>query len=201
MNYADMENLWAGQAPAMPSETEIAAAKRRVESELRRRSRMLAYEVGMNAFGLIVLPLLAVANYRHDPSRYAGPWQLAHVAFQLLVVATWVVYSTRRLLRHRALSRRAAASIRALTELSVASLEAEMKDLRFWQQPVLWLTAASLVAALGSAVFHHGWRTMALPGALTLGLVTGMALVFRRHYRVNLRPAYERQRELLRQFR
>lgn len=200
MNFEELEKLWTNQpAPAIAS-IDVAALKRSVQPELRRRSRMLAYELGTNLLGVVLLPVLAIANYRYDPVSYGSLWSWAQIVGQMLVVLLWVTFSLRRLMRHRALRQRSADSVRTVTELSVANLEAEMSDCRFWQRPLFWLALGGVIAALIGAGVRHGWEKTALPAGLgAFALLGVVCLIVWRHYRVNLLPAYRQQREILRQ--
>jgi hypothetical protein len=201
MSFEELENLWSRQPPTGLALADPATLQRVIRPELRRRSRMLSYQLGMSVFVLVVLPLLTILNARYNPARYGSPAQWSYAACQLAVTIFWVVYSVRRLQRHRALQRRSTDTVQAVTALSVASLEDEMRDYgNIWRKPVCWIALASLTAALVNGGIRHGWKELAVPGALmTFGLITILSLVFWRHYCVNLRPALTRQREILRQ--
>ena len=75
-----------------------------------------------------------------------------------------------------------------------------MKDyLTAWWLPPVLVSFLLLTVYLNFPVTEYGWRPFTLRAGLILGLPLLMGLVFWRHYRVNLKPAQARQKEILRQ--
>ncbi|HEX2860660.1 MAG TPA: hypothetical protein VHN79_03430 [Lacunisphaera sp.] len=197
MKFEELESLWTSQASVIPVAVDLAEVKRRLAPEMRRRGRMLGYELAMALLGLLALPALTVANALHDPARYGTAAQWLHASCQFAVIALLLVQIVQRVRRHRALRRQPVGSLREMTVVSLASLEAEMRDYR-WRQPILGLLLASIMVAVVFAGLRHGWEA-----GLTAGLSSGALLAvvvagFWYHYRVNLRPAWVRQKEMLR---
>jgi hypothetical protein len=198
MKFEEIESLWTAQASVLPAVVDLADIKRRLAPEMRRRSRMLGYELVTSALLVLLLPVLAVANYRYDPVRYGAPWQWVHMTCQIAVAGLLLAHTLQRLSRHRALQRQSMNTLRGMTEVSVANLEAEMRDHR-WRQPVFALGLASATTAVVAAGLQQGWTTGLFAGVGSAALAAVMALAFWRHYRVNLYPAWVRQRQLLRE--
>ena len=196
MKFEELETLWTAQPSIVPLVVDMAKIQRSLQPELRRRSRMLGYEVAVSLFCLIAISVFTLANYHHDPVRYGGA-QLALAACQTAAVALLLAHGLRRLRRHQAIRSQPVDTLRAATAVSLANIEAEMRDYRL-SQPVLWLAVASGIAAIVNAGVRHGWSTVAGAGLPTLALLGVVATVIWRHYIVNLRPAWLRQKEILR---
>jgi MFS family permease len=199
MNFEEIESLWA-QQPAPPvTRPDLAALRRVVLPELRRRSRLLAYGVFVASFGLVVGPLLAIVNYRHAPPPHAI-WPWINVLLVTAVLRVWLVGLVRQLRRQRQLVQQRAETVRALATISLISLESEAKDFRrvMWQWPAL-LALQLVTLDLSFPVSRFGWAPFGGRASFALGLPALMILVTWRHCRVNLRPQVERQQEILRE--
>lgn len=199
MKFEELETVWALQPASVTAVADVTTLKRAVMPELKRRGRMLRYGVFMATFGLLILPTLAVANYRY--ARPANPtWHWVDLAFWMAVNFTALVFLIREVRRQRTLLRQSADTVRALTTLSLASREAEMADFRrgLWVVPAL-LAFHALSLYLKFPVTAHGWSPFALRAAATVGVTLLMCSVFWRHYQVNLKPDQARQKEILRE--
>ena len=82
----------------------------------------------------------------------------------------------------------------------MASLEAERRDYR-WLPWVLGVWGVlGILSVFVNAPFHGGsWPAVALRIGIIAGFLGVVGVVFWRHYRYNLLPAYARQQEILRQ--
>lgn len=197
MKFEELESLWTAQSSPIPVAVDVAEIKRRLQPEMRRRSRMLGYELSSTLLAVALIPVLAVANAAYDPLRYGSAWQWLHVACQFGVAIIYLQFVLQRLGRHRALRRQPVGSLREMTRVSVANLEAELRDYR-WRQPILGLLLASTGFAVLNAGLRYGWKA-GLTAGLSSGLLLGIvAAGFWYHYRTHLRPDWEQQRELLR---
>ena len=199
MKFEELENVWAAQSASTTAPGDLTALKQSLMPEIKRRGRMLRYGIFVATFGLLVIPTLAVANYRY--ARPANPaWHWVDAAFWMVVNFTLLVLMIRELRRQRALLRRGADTVRALTVLSLASLEAEMKDFRRGLSVVPGLIAFQLLnLTMKFPVAEHGWSPFALRAGAILGFSLLISAVFWRHYHVNLKRDRTRQQEILRE--
>ena len=198
MKFEEFEATWANHQPANLPAVSFVELKRTIIPELKRRSRFLGYEMFGVIFGLLIYPVLSVANYNYW-GKHNVPWFWVTLPLHTAMSIASLVYVMRRLQRHRALLQQGTATLQAFAAVSVTSIEAEMQEYRvaFWLSPAL-LSLAFLSGYVGNPV-GYGWTRFALQAGLMLGLAVPMGLVFWRHYRVNLKPAYARQQEILRQ--
>lgn len=198
MKFEELETLWAAQ-PAAPAATiDLASLKQNLMPELKRRGRMIRYGIFMSALGLVLFPLLTIANYRFTGPTYAA-WHWVDLAFWTVVNSVILTGLLRKARRQRAMIRQSAESVRALTTVSLTSREAEMEDFRRG----LWVVPALLAFQLVSLymkfpVTEHGWSPFAARAGATLVFTVLMSSVFWRHYQVNLKPDHARQRDILR---
>jgi len=199
MKFEELENLWAAQSPSTAASVEFTALKRNLIPEMKRRGRMFRYGIFMAAFGLLVIPILTVANYRY--ARPANPtWHWVDAAFWMVANFTLLVFMLRALRRQRTLLQQSAETVRALTTLSLASLEAEMKDFRRGLWIVPGLVGFQLLSLyMKFPVTEHGWGPFTLRAGAVLGFSVLLSSVFWRHYHVNLKRDHARQREILRE--
>lgn len=199
MNFEEIESLWARQPAAPVAPSHLAALRRVVRPELRRRGRLLGYGVFVASFGLVVGPLLAIVNYRHAPPSHAI-WPWINLVIATAVLGIWLVSLVRQLRRQRRLVQQRAETVRALATISLISLESEARDFRriLWQWPAL-LALQLITLYLNFPVTQFGWAPFAGRASFALGLPLLMSLVAWRHCRVNLHPQLERQQEILRQ--
>lgn len=199
MTFEELENVWAAQSASPAAPGDLTALKQNLMPEIKRRGRMLRYGIFVAAFGLLVIPTLAVANYRY--ARPANPaWHWVDATFWMVVNFTLLVLMIRELRRQRALLRQSAESVRALIVLSLTSLEAEMKDFRRGLSVVPGLIAFQLLnLTMKFPVAEHGWSPFALRAGAILGFSLLMSAVFWRHYHVNLKRDRARQQEILRE--
>ena len=111
-----------------------------------------------------------------------------------------LVISIRGLGRHYVLRAQSKDTVRALTSVSLANVEAEMRKYAHlcWALPAL-LGFQLLGLYLNFPVTDHGWEPFLARAGFAVGLPLLMSLVVWRHYRVNLKPSKARLRELLRQ--
>ncbi len=199
MKFEELEAMWAAQQFANPHAVDLAQLKRFIIPELKRRSRILGYEIFVLSFGLLVTPLLSFVNYLYAPPRnVTGHW--VNMLLWEAVFLVLLLYAVRRVRRHLALHRCSTDTLRALTVVSLENIEAEMNDYltAWWMSPVL-IGLLLLTVYLNFPVTEYGWKPFALRAGLILGLPLLMSLVFWRHYRVNLKPAQARQKEILQQ--
>jgi len=199
MKFEELEAMWAAQQFANPYAVDLAQLKRFIIPELKRRSRILGYEIFVLSFGLLVTPLLSFVNYLYAPPRnVTGHW--VNMLLWEAVFLVLLLYAVRRVRRHLALHRCSTDTLRALTVVSLENIEAEMNDYltAWWMSPVL-IGLLLLTVYLNFPVTEYGWKPFALRAGLILGLPLLMSLVFWRHYRVNLKPAQARQKEILQQ--
>lgn len=199
MKFEELENVWAAQSASPTAPGDLTALKQSLMPEIKRRGRMLRYGIFVATFGLLVIPTLAVANYRY--ARPANPaWHWVDAAFWMVVNVILLVLMVRELRRQRALLRQSADTVRALIVLSLASLEAEMKDFRRGLSVVPGLIAFQLLNLyMKFPVAEHGWSPFALRAGAILGFSLLMSAVFWRHYHVNLKRDRTRQQEILRE--
>lgn len=200
MNFEQLTATWAAQplvTPAAPAT--LAELQRTVIPELRRRSRFIGYEIFLNVTGLVILPLLAIANYRHAPPQYPA-WHWGYFSLWMLLMIVWLVAALRSLRRHGGWLQRSTQSLREFTLASLASIESEMRSYRIALALLPAIVVLQLVnISLRFPVSELGWPSFASRAALIVGLPLVLGLVFWRHYRVNLTPDLARQRELLQQ--
>ena len=199
MKFEELESAWAAQSARTSAPCDLTALKQTLMPEIKRRGRMLRYGIFMAVFGLVVIPILTVANYRY--ARPANPaWHWIDAAFWIAVNIAALVLMIRALRRQRALLRRSADTVRALTVLSLASLEGEMKDFRrgLWVVPGL-IGFQLLSLSMKFPVAEHGWSPFALRAGAVLGFSLLLSSVFWRHYHVNLKRDRTRQQEILRE--
>lgn len=198
MKFEEFETLWAAQQPAHVPTVDTAALKRNVIPELKRRSRMLGYEMACLIFGLLVYPVLSVANHNYWGARNVPLFWL-NLPLQMALSVALLIYAVRRLQRHRARLKQGSASLQAFTAMSVANIKAEMQEYRvgLWLMPLLFST--SFLSGYVNNPVGYGWSRVALQAGLMLGLLIPMGLVLWRHYRVNLMPTLVQQKEILKQ--
>jgi hypothetical protein len=122
------------------------------------------------------------------------------VAFWMAVNLTLLVFMLRELRRQRTLLQQSADTVRALTTLSLASVEAEMADFRRGLWIVLGLGGFQVLSLyLKFPVTVHGWSPFSLRAGAVLGFCLLLSSVFWRHYGVNLKRNRARQQEILRE--
>lgn len=197
MSFEELESLWGAQQPAAASPADLAALKRRLAPELRRRSRFLGYEIFCLGLGLVVTPPLAIANYLHAPPALPVLYWL-RVALFVAVVLAFLLLALRRLRRHRALVAAGAETLAAFAAQSLAAVEGEMHDYRLGLRalPVAFgLTLLSIYVNQPPAVV--GWTPLLLRAAAVLAFVLVAGAVCWRHYRKNLVPEHARRRQVL----
>lgn len=200
MKFEDMESAWAAQTLPRPAAVDPAALKRVVLPELHRRRRLLVYGLAVNTLAVVLLPVLAVANFRYDPVRYGTWWSLLHVASEFCVVLLWFAYTWRRWVAHRQLLRQGAKSVRASVTASLAAVETEIRDLAISSWPMFWLAAVSVIAAIANGTLKYGWSRFGLQASLgTAALLVIVASGLWQHYRRHLLPTREKLRGLLAQ--
>ena len=199
MKFEELESVWSAQSDRTTVPDNLTALKQNLMPEIKRRGRMLRYGVFAATFGLLVIPTLTVANYRY--ARPANPaWHWVDAAFWMVVNFTMLVLMVRALRRRRALLRQSADTVRALTVLSLASLEAEMKEFRRGLSVVPGLIGFQLLNLyVKFPVAEHGWSPFALRAGAILGFSLLMSSVFWRHYHVNLKRNRARQQEIIRE--
>lgn len=199
MKFEDLETVWAAQSPGTAPAADLPALQRSLMPEVRRRGRMLRYGVFLAALGLVLFPVLAVANYRHAPPPHPV-WHWVDLGFWMLVNGTILVFLLRAIRRQRALLRQGADTVRALTALAVASRKDEMKDFRhgLWVVPSL-LAFQLLSLYVKFPVDEHGWRPFLGRAGAIVVFTSVICRVFWRHYHVNLKPDQARQQEILRE--
>jgi hypothetical protein len=106
----------------------------------------------------------------------------------------------RELRRQRSRLRESAETVRALTLVALAILEAEMKDFRRGLWAVPGLVGFQLLSLyVRFPITEHGWSPFALRAGTVLGLTLLLSSVFWRHYHVNLKRDHAWQREILRE--
>lgn len=199
MKFEELESAWAAQPASVAAALDLTKLKRTMMPEIRRRGRMLRYGIFTATFGLLVIPTLAVANYRY--ARPANPaWHWVDAAFWMVVNFAALVLMIRALRRQRALLRQSTETVRALTLVALASLEGEMTDFRrgMWAVPCM-IGFQLLSLYLKFPVTEHGWSPFALRAGAVLGFSLLLSSVFWRHYRVNLKRDRARQEEILRE--
>lgn len=200
MNFDDLEKAWATQQPPRANDTEIKALQSTLRPELRRRTRFNAYAVFVTGLFAVVTPLLAVAN-RHYENPIHHVWYGIHAAVWTLLWLILLGYAWKRLQRHRALARQPVGDLHSMTRVSLSSLEAEIHDCRVGAMQVLALLPVQLITLyVRFSPTEFGFYPFALRAGIALGVALALALPLWRHYRVNLLPALQRQRELLREF-
>ncbi|HTZ20553.1 MAG TPA: hypothetical protein VMC06_06700 [Opitutaceae bacterium] len=199
MNFEELENLWAGQQPANARPIDLDECRRALLPELKRRSRFLGYAAFSAGFALLVYPLLSVVNFLHARPHNV-PLYGVNLTLHVVVMLALLIYVVRLIRRHRALVRQNAGSIRSIAELSLANIEAEIRDYRaaWWLLP-LFLALPLLSVQANLPVAEFGWGPLLRRAGLVVGFLAVVGLVFWRHYRANLKPARARQKEILRQ--
>lgn len=199
MNFEELTATWAAQSTAKAHTPDIAALKQSVIPELKRRGRFLGYAVFTHVLGLVILPLLAVANYHYAPPRNPA-WHWFYLAAWMLFLVTLLVAAIRGIQRHGARSWQCTRSLRDLTAASLISIEREMRSYRFaaWLAPVV-IAFQLLDVLVKFPVSEFGWHPFGARAALIVGLQLLIGASFWRHYRINLKPALSRQKELRQQ--
>jgi hypothetical protein len=197
MNFEELESAWNAQRPANPLAVDLAKLKGLATSELKRRSRFFVYAIVMVVFLLIVLPLISVGNYRYAPPQNTA-WYWTNFAIWMVIMGALLVISIRGLGRHYVLRAQSTDTVRALTSVSLANVEAEMREYVHlcWALPAL-LGFQLLGLYLSFPVTDHGWEPFLTRAGFAVGLPLLMGLVVWRHYRVNLKPSQARLAELL----
>jgi MFS family permease len=198
MKFEELENVWAAQSAKTTAPHDLTALKQKLMPEIKRRGRILRYGIFMALFGLVLIPLLTVVNYRY--AKPANPaWHWMDVAFWMVFDFAALVLMIRELRRQRALLRQSTETVRTLTLVAMASLEGEMKDFRrgVWAVPgMIGFQLLSLYMKFPVAV--NGWSPFALRAGAVLGFFVMLSSVFWRHYRVNLKRDHALQQEILR---
>lgn len=194
MKFEDLENTWSSQAA--PVALDFAALQRASGSEMRRRTRFLRYELGGVLFALIGYPLLSLGNYNYF--RPANAWLFwVNVALHIAVWLPLLVYTLRRLRRHRALLRDSVASVRNFSVASLAATVAEMRDNRLALAFVPLAFGMALLSSYANQQADYTLRTFAIQtGALAAILLPVIAVTWR-HHRRYLAPRRERLQVLL----
>ncbi len=199
MNPDQLHALWGGQSPAHFNLPDPADCQRSLTRELKRRQRMLAYETFSLAFGAVALPVLSFLNFRYLPA--VGTWLYwLSLAAHLAITIVLLIGVIRRIGRHRTLARKSTETLRQQTEAALANLEAEMREYR--AIPMIFALFFGLnVLSLWVNTPFHGGGAMAIGVrlAIIVGLYGLTGAVLARNYRANLRPAHQRQKELLSQ--
>jgi hypothetical protein len=197
MNYEELESAWGAQRPANPPSVNVAQLKRNASAGLARRSRFFGYGIFLTLFFLIVSPLLTVANYRYAPP--PNPvWYWTSFSFWMVFMVAMLVAAIRGLARHSVLRAQSADTVRALTVVSLANVEVDMRDYRrlCWLLPaIVALQIVGLYVNFSPA--EHGWGPFLRRSGFTFALPLLMSLVIWRDYRVNLKPARKRLAKLL----
>lgn len=197
MSFEELESLWGAQQPAATRPADLAALKRRLAPELRRRSRFLGYEIFCLGLGLVVTPPLAVVNYLHAPPALPVLYWF-RVALFVAVALAFLLLALRRLRRHRTLVAAGAETLATFAAQSLAAVEGEMHDYRLGLRalPVaLGLTLLSIYVNQPPAVV--GWTPLLLRAAAVLAFVLVAGAVCWRHYRTNLAPEHARRKQVL----
>lgn len=196
MKFEELEAAWSAQPAAAPI-VDFAALQRTTWPELRRRTRFLRYAVGGVVFGLIAYPLLSVTNYLHyRPASALLFW--GNVAVHVALWSTVLVYTLRRLRRHRALLRESTSSVQTFAAASLEATAAEMHENRrgLWFVPLVFGLAWSSTYASHQAGYTV--RTFAVQTAIVAAiLLPVLAAIWRHHWRT-LAPRKERLESLLR---
>ena len=199
MNFDEIQSLWAAQQPANFCEPAVAKHQGALVRALKRRQRFLGYGVFISVAGLILTPLLSFANYMYAPE-VGTPLYWTKVTLSLLVLAASAVFVVRQIQRHRALSQVRSDTLRQQAEVSLASLDAELRDYRRLPWAFgLWISLAVLSIYVNAPFHGGGVAAVSLRIGIVVGFCAVAGAVFWRHYRENLRPAYLRQQEILRQ--
>lgn len=199
MNFEELSSAWATQSPAVSSAIDTTRLKHSILPEVKRRGRFLAYAIFVNVLSLVILPLITIGNYRYAPPRHPG-WYWFYFSAWMLLLAVFLTLLIRRAKRHGGILEQCTHSLREFTIASLASLEADMRECRLavWGWPaMIAFQLTNLYVNFPFAEF--GWQPFGLRAAFVMGLSAVLGFVFWRHYRVNLKPAYTRQKELLEQ--
>jgi hypothetical protein len=197
MQFEDLENAWSAQGTAAPV-VDFAALQRATWPELRRRTRFLRYALGGALFALLVYPLLSLGNYLY----YRPADALLFWGNVTLHVSVWIgvlVYTLRRLRRHRTLLRESATSVRAFAAASLEATAAEMRENRL---ALVLLPFAFGLAWLSSYANHPAGYTFKTFTTQTLVIAAILLLILPavwRHYRRYLSPRKEHLQNVLRE--
>jgi MFS family permease len=197
MSFEELESLWGAQPPAASRPADLAALKRRLAPELRRRGRFFGYELFCLGLGLVLTPLLAVVNYLHVPPAQPVLYWL-RVALFVAVVLAFLVAAVRRLRRHRALAAAGTETLTAFAAQSLAAVESEMHDYRLALRGLpVWLGLALLSIYVNQPPAAVGWTPLLLRAASVLAVVLVVGAVCWRHYHQNLTPEHARRQQVL----
>jgi hypothetical protein len=128
------------------------------------------------------------------------PLYWTKVILNLLVLVASAVFVVRQFQRHRALTQVRTDTIRQQAEVSLANLDAELRDYRRLPWAFgLWISLAVLSIYVNAPFHGGGAAAVSLRIGIVVGFCAVIGAVFWRHYRENLQPAYFRQEEILRQ--
>jgi hypothetical protein len=198
MNFEQLQSAWAAQPPVNAPAIDAAEIKRAILPEFNRRHRMLRYDLFVALVSLVVLPLLAVGNYRYAPPAHPVWYWFYHASWMVFLFG-WVVAIVRSIERQGAWREQCTRSLRDLAAAAIASTEAEMASYRKALALVPLMIAFQLVDLyLRFASGDDGWNSFAPRAAFVIGFPLVIGAVFWRHYRVHLAPARARQRAQLR---
>jgi hypothetical protein len=198
MNFEELQSAWTAQPPVTVPVIDAAEVKRVILPEINRRRRMLGYELFVVVLSLVILPLLTVTNYRYAPPALPGWYWFYHGSWMVILVA-WLVALARSIERQGALRAQCTRSLRELTLASLASTEAEMAGYRKALISVPFMIGFQLINLyLMFAADTPGWQPFGARAAFVIGLPLAIGAVIWRHYRVNLKPARDRQQAQLR---
>jgi MFS family permease len=200
MNTEDFDTLWNAQRPAADTRRpEPAELARQIEPELRRRSRFLGYELFSLTLGLVLTPVLAVANARHLPPHNPLVYWL-HVGLFVAAALFFLANAIRRLRRHRELTQTRADALTTAATRSLAAIEGEMRDYRLALQSLpVWLGLVLLSVYANQPVAQLGWAPLLVRMGAVLAFVAVIGAVCWRHYRKNLAPEHSRRKWLVEQ--
>ena len=197
MKLETLEAAW-GQQPAPAPAADFAILRRTVAPELRRRSRLLAYEAGAYLFVLLVYPAFSLANFRWFHPAHALLFE-GVVALHLAVFLALLAYVGRRIGRHRALRRVGLADVRAHATVAAAAIAAEMRDSRVALALAPLLAGLALLSGYANHAGAYGWRLFGLQAGVLLAIALPVGWACWRHYRVNLKPGLARWQAVLRE--
>jgi hypothetical protein len=198
MNTEDLDSLWNAQRPATefrrPDPAELA---RQLAPELRRRSRLLGYEIFCLVLALVLTPVLALANARYAAPAHPTLYWLRVTLF-LAAVSVALVFALRRLRRHRALAKTKADTLAGAATRALAVVEAEMHDYRVGLRSAPAWLALLLLSMYANAPAGQALWVFMLPRVSVLAFfLLVMGAVCWRHYRKHLVPELARRKELV----
>lgn len=199
MNFEQLQSAWATQPPVKLPAIDAAEVKRALLPEINRRRRMLGYDLFLVVLSLVVIPLLAVANYRYAPP--ADPlWYWFYHGSWMIFLAVSLIAVMRAIDRQGAWREQCTRSLRDLAAAALASTEAEMRSYRKALALVPLMVAFQLVNVyLRFASGETAWKAFTAPAAFVIGFPLLIGAVFWRHYRRHLVPACNRLQAQLRE--